>query len=358
MQLNKFIYSYYYKFFTKLKPVKSLFIFVFVSNPVKILVIRFSSIGDIVLTTPVIRCLKDQFDGEVEIHYLTKKQFKTVIEHNPHLTKIHTIEKSTNEIVEELKALKFDYVVDLHKNLRSKRIIKSLKCISFSFDKVNYEKWLLTTFKVDKLPKRHIVDRYLDTVKHFDVKNDNKGLDYFIGKNDNVNLSVLPETHQKGYVAFAIGAQHFTKRLPTHKIISICKKINKPIVLLGGKEDVITGEEIVKALGESVFNACGKFSINQSASLVQQCKALITHDTGLMHIGAALGVKIVSVWGNTVPAFGMYPYYPNKPENFTIVENNNLSCRPCSKIGHDKCPKKHFKCMEEISVDEVVDGLN
>lgn len=342
----------------KPKPVKSLFIFVFVSSPVKILIIRFSSIGDIVLTTPVIRCLKEQFNGDVEIHYLTKKQYKTVVAENPHLTKIHTIEKSTNEIVEELKVLKFDYVIDLHKNLRSKRIIKTLKCISFSFDKVNYQKWLLTTFKVDKLPKVHIVDRYLDTVKHFDVKNDNKGLDYFIGENDKVNLSELPTAHQNGYVAFAIGAQHFTKRLPTHKIISICKKINLPIILLGGKEDAITAEEIVKAVGATVFNACGKFSINQSASLVKQCKALITHDTGLMHIGAALGVKIVSVWGNTVPAFGMYPYYPNNPEKFTIVENNNLSCRPCSKIGHDKCPKKHFKCMEEIDEAEVVKGLS
>ena len=341
----------------KLKAVKSLFIFVFVSNPVKILIIRFSSIGDIVLTTPVIRCLKEQFNGEVEIHYLTKKQYKTVVEHNPHLTKIHAIEKSTNEVAEELKALNFDYGIDLHKNLRSKRIIKTLKCISFSFDKVNYEKWLLTTFKIDKLPKVHIVDRYLDTLKHFDVKNDNKGLDYFIGEDDNVILSVLPETHQNGYVGFAIGAQHFTKRLPTHKIITICKQLNQPIVLLGGPEDAKTAEEIVLAVGGNVFNACGKFSINQSASLVKQCKTLITHDTGLMHIGAALGVKIVSVWGNTVPAFGMYPYYPNNPEKFTIVENNNLGCRPCSKIGHDKCPKKHFKCMEEIDEAEIVRGL-
>ncbi|MDG1475664.1 MAG: glycosyltransferase family 9 protein, partial [Vicingaceae bacterium] len=329
-----------------------------VSSSVKILIIRFSSIGDIVLTTPVIRCLKEQFNGGVEIHYITKKQYKTVVEHNPHLTKIHTIEKSTNEVAEELKALKFDYVIDLHKNLRSKRIIKTLKCISFSFDKVNYEKWLLTTFKVDKLPKVHIVDRYLDTVKHFDVKNDNKGLDYFISERDNVNLSELPATHQNGYVAFAIGAQHFTKRLPTHKIISICQKVKQPIILFGGKEDATTAVEIEKTVGATIFNACGKFSINQSASLVKQCKTLITHDTGLMHIGAALGVKIVSVWGNTVPAFGMYPYYPNSPEKYTIVENNNLSCRPCSKIGHDKCPKKHFKCMEEIDEDEVVKGLN
>ena len=329
----------------------------FVNSKVKILIIRFSSIGDIVLTTPVIRCLKEQFDGDVELHYLTKKQFKTVVEHNPNITKIHTIEKSTNEIVAELKALKFDYVIDLHKNLRSRRIIKSLRCISFSFDKVNYQKWLLTTFKIDKLPKSHIVDRYLDTVKSFEIKNDNKGLDYFVGEKDQVKLSELPLKHQNGYLAIAIGAQHFTKRLPTHKIISICKKIDKPIILLGGKEDAIIAEEIVKAVGALIYNACGKFSINQSASLVGQSSALITHDTGLMHIGPALGVKIVSIWGNTVPAFGMYPYYPKGKEDYTIIENNDLKCRPCSKIGHDKCPEKHFKCMEDIDEDEIIRSI-
>jgi len=328
-----------------------------VNSKVKILIIRFSSIGDIVLTTPVIRCLKEQFDGDVEIHYLTKKQYNTVVEHNPHISKIHTIVKSTSEIVDELTALEFDYVIDLHKNIRSKRLIKRLKCISFSFDKVNYKKWLLTTFKINKLPKTHIVDRYLNAVKSFGIKNDNKGLDYFVGEKGYVNLTELPVSHQTGYVAFAIGAQHFTKRLPSHKIISICKKLNQPIILLGGKEDSVVAEEIAVTVGHLVLNACGKFSINQSASLVGQSNTLITHDTGLMHIGAALGVKIVSVWGNTVPAFGMYPYYPKGEENYTVIENNNLRCRPCSKIGHDKCPEKHFKCMEDVDVDEIIRSI-
>ncbi len=336
------------------KPVRTLAIFVFVNGVAKILVIRFSSIGDIVLTTPVVRCLKEQFNGEVEIHYLTKKQYISVVKNNPYLTKVHTIEKSTNEIIGELEQENFDYVIDLHKNLRSKRIIKKLKCISFTFDKLNRQKFLLTTFKVDKLPNIHIVDRYLATLKHFDIKNDFKGLDYFIEAQDRVDLTEFPTAFQNGYVAFAIGAQHFTKRLPVHKIITICKELNQPVVLLGGPEDARVGAEIEKAVGATIYNACGKFSLNQSASIVEQCKTLITHDTGLMHIGVALGVQIVSVWGNTVPAFGMYPYYPKHPEKYTIIENKKLNCRPCSKIGHDKCPKKHFQCMEDIDVSEVV----
>lgn len=327
------------------------------AHQVKILIIRFSSIGDIVLTSPVVRCLKEQLDGDIAVHFLTKNQYKSVIEHNPHISKIHSIEKSTNEVIHELREEQFDYIIDLHKNLRSKRIIKSLKRMSFTFDKINYQKWLLTSFKINKLPNIHIVDRYMEAVKALGVKNDNQGLEYFIGKEEGVNLSELPATHQKGYIAFAIGAQHYTKRLPVHKIISICQQINQPIVLLGGKEDAGNAAIISKTVGDLVYNACGIYSINQSASLVQQSNVLITHDTGLMHIGVALGVKIISVWGNTVPAFGMYPYYPNNTEMYAIIENKNLKCRPCSKLGYDKCPKKHFSCMNEIDEAEILNAL-
>jgi len=323
---------------------------------VKILVIRFSSIGDIVLTTPVLRCLKNQLEGDVELHYLTKKQYGLILENNPNVDKVYSIEKSTSEVVSDLKDEMYDYVVDLHKNLRSKRVVKNLKCINFSFEKLNYQKWLMTTFKKDKLPRIHIVQRYLDAVKPLGIENDNQGLEYYIPDADNINQSSLPETHQKGYVAFAIGAQHATKRLPEHKIISICKKMNVPIVVLGGKEDEAVGDVIQKEVGERVYNACGKYNLNQSASIIEYSKVLITHDTGLMHIGAALGIKTVSVWGNTIPEFGMYPYFPNHPEKFVMIENKNLNCRPCTKIGHDQCPKKHFKCMEEIEDTTVVDA--
>jgi len=328
------------------------------SLKVKILIIRFSSIGDIVLTTPVVRCLKNQLEGEVEIHFLIKKQYQSIVEHNPNISKVHTIEKSTNEVVESLKKEEFDYVIDLHKNLRSKRVVKKLKQLSFTFDKINFQKWILTMFKINILPEKHIVDRYFGAVKALRIKNDSKGLDYFIPEKDKVDLGILPISHQNGYVAFAIGAQHFTKRLPREKIISICEKMNQPIVLLGGKEDEITGKNITQEVGTKVYNTCGEFNINQSASLVKQSKVLITHDTGLMHIAAALDVQIISVWGNTVPEFGMYPYYPNQPEKYTIIENKNLTCRPCSKIGYDKCPKGHFKCMNDIDEEKILDEVS
>lgn len=311
----------------------------------KILIIRFSSIGDIVLTTPVIRCIKEQ-KPNTEIHFLTKVSFKSILENNPHITKIHTIEKDVKEVTQQLQKENFDFVVDLHNNLRSMQTKNALRKPSSTFSKLNFKKWVLVNFKIDNMPKAHVVDRYMDTVAKLGIKNDNKGLDYFIPEKDVVKASSLPSSHQNEFIGFVIGAKHFTKQLPTEKIISICKKINKPIILLGGKEDITRAETIEKAVGNTIYNACGKYNLNQSASLIKQAKKIITHDTGLMHIAAAFKKEIISVWGNTVPSFGFSPYLPDPKSK--MVEVKNLSCRPCSKIGYDKCPKGHFKCMMEI----------
>jgi lipopolysaccharide heptosyltransferase II len=315
----------------------------------KILIIRFSSIGDIVLTTPVIRCLKEQ-QPDTEIHFLTKKQFKGILEHNPHLHKIHCIEKDVNEIISDLKKENFDHILDLHNNIRSSQVKLKLGKASSTFKKLNFQKWMLVNFKIDKMPAMHIVDRYLQTAASLGIMNDMKGLDYFIPEEDEIKFTSLPLSHQHGYIGFVIGAKHFTKQLPIEKIISICKKLNQPVILLGGKEDIARGEEIEREAGGLIYNACGKYNLNQSASIIRQAKRIITHDTGLMHIAAAFKKEIISVWGNTVPAFGFTPYLPDPTSK--IVEVKNLSCRPCSKIGYDKCPKGHFKCMTEIDEHE------
>ena len=317
----------------------------------KILIIRFSSIGDIVLTTPVLRCIKEQ-KPEIEIHYLTKKTFKGILENNPYLTKIHSIEKEVKEIAEELKKENFDFVIDLHNNIRSLQTKRIIGKRSSSFKKLNFKKWLLVNFKINNMPPIHIVDRYLQAAASLGIINDNKGLDYFIPEKDEVNISSLPLSHQTDYIGFVIGAKHFTKQLPTEKIISICKKLNHPIVVLGGKEDIENALEIEKAVGTNIYNACGKYNLNQSASIVKQAKKIISHDTGLMHIAAAFKKEIISVWGNTVPDFGFTPYLPATGSK--IVEVKNLSCRPCSKIGYNKCPKGHFKCMMLIDEGEFL----
>ena len=320
----------------------------------KILIIRFSSIGDIVLTTPVVRCLKQQLEGEVEIHYLTKHQYAPILESNPYISVVHTIKHSAEEVMPTLKEEKFDYVIDLHHNLRSSVVKRQLKMLAFTVDKINIQKWVMVNFKINRLPDKHIVDRYLETAKSLGIKNDGKGLDYFIPEKDEVRLSSLPATHQKGYIAFAIGAAHETKSLAVNKLVAICERLEQPIVLLGDDNDKETGDLVVSCVGELVYNACGAYNINQSASLIWQSQKVITHDTGLMHIAAAFQKDIVSIWGNTIPAFGMYPYYPNGNAKSTLIQMENLRCRPCSKIGYKHCPKRHFKCMTLLNADDIV----
>ena len=332
-------------------------------SSMKVLILRFSSIGDIVLTTPVIRTLKKQ--KGCEVHYCTKKQYRGLIDTNPYVDKVHVLDKSLDDLVKDLKKEQFDYVIDLHHNIRTLLIKLRLGVDSQSFNKLNWEKWLYVNFKINKLPNIHIVDRYMATLAPLGVSMDEEGLDYFIPERDEVEPEWLPEKYRNSFVAVAIGAQHATKRLPTPRLIELCDRINKPIVLLGGKEDAAAGEEIasfferkqanegyeegLKELNKKalVFNGCGKFNLNQSASLVKQARAVFTHDTGLMHIAAAFQKEVFSIWGNTTPFFGMYPYRTK----FTVFENNKLSCRPCSKIGHKKCPKGHFKCMNEVVFD-------
>lgn len=328
----------------------------------KILIIRFSSIGDIVLTTPIVRCIKQQLNAEV--HYITKKQFAPILESNPYIDKIYTIEKNVSEIKTELKKENYGFAVDLHNNLRSAQVKSILGKKSKSFYKLNMEKWLMVHLRINTLPDIHIVDRYFETVKPLGVKNDGKGLDYFIPEKDKVDINILPQEFHKGYVGFVIGAKHYTKQLPKEKIVSIIQKLNHPVVLFGGKEDAEKGNWIVQELrtrypAAKIYNACGKYDLNQSASLVKQAGKIITHDTGLMHIAAAFKKEIVSVWGNTIPEFGMYPYYGNvqlSSRKLSGLRSQvlDLPCRPCSKIGFSKCPKKHFKCMNDINEEEIV----
>ncbi len=263
------------------------------------------------------------------------------------------MEGEIDSLLPDLKAAQFDYIIDLHHNLRTLRLKWHLGLPTSSFPKLNLEKWLLTNFKINRLPDQHIVDRYFETVKSLGVENDQAGLDYFIPETAIIQLSKYGLA-QNEYIAFAIGAKFATKRLPVEKMIDLVKKINAPIVLLGGKEDRENGEYIVDKVGKQVYNACGQYSLHGSASWVQQSRLLLTHDTGLMHIGAALKKPIISVWGNTVPAFGMYPYQTEHH----IIEVHALSCRPCSKIGSDQCPKGHFRCMAEIDNTQILDLIH
>ncbi len=322
---------------------------------VKFLVIRFSSIGDIVLTSPVVRRLKQQVEN-AEIHFVTKKKNACLVRSNPYVDKVHLLDENLADLIAELEYENFDYIIDLHQNIRSNRLKQRLKSPSFAFTKLNFEKWLMVQLKVNRLPQKHIVDRYLETVSVFDLKDDGKGLDFFIPEKEKFSSQDLPESFQSGYVAFVIAGTYFTKKLPAVKVSEICRNIPFPVILLGGKGESAEGERILSESKGNVLNFAGKISLNQSASLVKNARVVLTNDTGLMHIAAAFEKKILSFWGNTIPGFGMYPY---KADSSSVqIEVEGLKCRPCSKIGYQKCPKKHFKCMNEISTEKAVNWVS
>jgi ADP-heptose:LPS heptosyltransferase len=299
----------------------------------------------------VIRCLKEQQTG-VELHYLTKSSFSFMLKNNPYVDHVHEMEREIDEVITALKAEKFDFIIDLHHNLRTWRLKRKLGVRSASFPKLNIQKYLLTRFKRRKMPAIHVVDRYFKAAAPLGVINDEKGLDYFIP--DQVLIPAeLQEVDR--YVAIAIGAQFATKKMPVDQLTQLIQNIPSTVVLLGGPTDVEAGNAIANNCANTI-NLCGKTSLDTSALVIQKAHQVITHDTGLMHIAAAFHKPIISIWGNTVPSFGMYPYLPKEPELFSIHEVE-LSCRPCSKIGHQACPKGHFNCMKSQNLSEIIEQI-
>lgn len=322
---------------------------------IKFLVIRLSSIGDIVLTSPVVRCLNQQVIDS-QIHFVTKEKYASFVSANPFIHKVHILRDNLNELIEELLDEQFDYIIDLHHNIRSGRIKSRLKIPAFTFKKLNIEKYLLVNFKINRMPKKHIVDRYLETLSVFDVTNDNKGLDFFIPEDQNYPLAGLPESFREGFVAFVISGTWATKKLPVKKAVEICNRCEFPVILLGGENEQEDARQILSASKGNVLNFAGKINLFQSASLVRDAKLVLSNDTGLMHIAAAFKKKILSFWGNTVPDFGMIPYQAHPASE--KMEVSGLKCRPCSKLGYRKCPRKHFKCMEEQDIQHAIKWIN
>jgi ADP-heptose:LPS heptosyltransferase len=319
----------------------------------KILVIRFSSMGDIIYTTPVVRCLRTQIPG-VDVHFLTKPAFKYIYDNNPYVDKLLLLKPTLAETIDEIKAEHYDYIIDLHNNLRTFLIKLKTGIKSSSYKKQPIRKWLSLKFNLKLVEPIHLVERYMKAVAFLNVKNDGKPIDYYIKAQHDIT-KLLPPSHQNGYIAFIIGATHFTKRMPNEKIISICNQIEYPIVLLGGEDVKSNGNEIANAIGSNIYNACGITSLDESVFLVSKAQKVLGFDTGLTHIAEAFDKPIGSIWGGTVPELlGVQPYMVKDAEVIGI----ELSCRPCSKFGLEKCPLGHFKCMKDIPETIITDFAN
>ena len=311
------------------------------------------------MTTPIFRACKQQLGAEV--HLLTKQKFGDLLSANPNIDRIHTFDKEVSEVKKTLVAEDYDFIIDLHKNLRSGQVKRWLGAPSSSFTKLNIEKWLMVNSKIDFLPDVHIVDRYFAKVSdHLDIKNDGKGLDFYIAESDQIDVRRDFEMNTaEQYVCLVLGATYSTKRIPAVLVEKIIDSTNNKFVLIGGPDEMNLGVQLAENR-PNVKNACGSYSIAQSASIIGQSRVVISGDTGMMHIASALKKPIVMVWGSTIQKFGMGPY----ETEVSHFEVNNLNCRPCSKLGYDNCPKGHFKCMNDQNwkgmvekLEEMIDGV-
>jgi ADP-heptose:LPS heptosyltransferase len=326
----------------------------------RLLFIRFSSIGDIVFTTPAIRCAKQQLQG-AEIHFLTKTSMKAVTEANPYIDHFHYFDSDLKATIQELKALNFDYIIDLHHNFRTLQIKKALGVPALTYKKLSFQKLLLTKLHINLMPQRHISDRCVDTLAPLGVVNDGMGLDYFVPENIQLKATSIPTSHQSGYIAFVIGASFASKKMPIAQLQELCQQLNFPIILIGGKEDVSEGEQVALIDPIKVYNACGKFNLHESALLVQNAKTVISHDTGFLYIACAFHKKTVAIWGATSPALQVEPYYPKALSNQEMYFNAivpQLSCQPCSNYGTKKCPQGHFTCMRMQDIARIAQKAN
>ena len=314
--------------------------------------------GDVVLTTPVPRILKKEFPKSV-IHFITKYEYSYIYNNNINVDKVISFKNNILEILSNLRDEKYDLIIDLHNNLRSNFLKLFLFKRSITYKKYFIKRWLFTNLKIN-FKVKHIAISYIETLLKINVLDDGEGLDFYF--NNKANKIKLPSSFKMGFSVVVVGAKHKTKRLTNNKLIELCDKINGPIILLGGKDEVSTSKKIENFFKYSetsireklnkktlIYNLCGKLNIEESAFVINLSDKVFTHDTGLMHIAAALKKKIISIFGSTHSDLGFYPFR----SKFSIIENKNLSCRPCTKIGYSNCPVGHFKCMKDIKIEII-----
>jgi ADP-heptose:LPS heptosyltransferase len=323
----------------------------------KILVIRFSSIGDIVLTFHALRCLKEKHPN-AEVHFLTKSTYKELLLASTFHDKTLFFDGDLKQTKGEIRKENYSHIIDLHNNLRTRLLTVGISGVQLKrLVKLNWKKWLLTRLKKNKLPNKHVVDRYIDAFTDLDVKSDHKNTAFFVPNTFEIELNRY-DLRKKSFLAIAMGAQYRTKKFPVASLIEVIESYDLPIVLLGGHTEQVDGKKIQAAFPQKkMYNLCGELSLLASASILSQAKTVLTNDTGLMHIAAMFDVPIVSIWGNTVPAFGMSPYRPGNEKSVKIHEVVGLNCRPCSKIGYQECPKGHFKCMEKQDLSAIATDI-
>lgn len=327
----------------------------------KILVIRLSSIGDVLLTTPVLRCVKRQLQ-DAEVHFLTKTANVPLLEHNPYIDRIHTYSPNDDSMLKKLRQERFDFVADLHNNRHSRRVRQALHVKYATYGKENFHKFIFFLTKRNVMSGRHVAERYFDAVETMGVRLDDGGLECYLSPEVEGNAFQtarvgdwnVADLTQDPYVAVACGAQHETKRIPLDKLQELCRAVQYRVLLLGDKNDRkrIVGSGL--QFPSHVYNICGETTLMQTAALVKDAAVVVTSDTGIMHMAAAFHRPLLALWGATDPHFGFSAF--RIPHIDYVV--NPMWCHPCSRMGGRRCPLGHFRCMMDQPWSQIAQKIN
>jgi lipopolysaccharide heptosyltransferase II len=330
------------------------------------LIIRLSSIGDIILTTPVIRAVKKQFP-DARITFLIKKDFIDLVKYNPYIDDILTVDKSLGkeglkELKKQIKASKFDWIIDLHKNLRSNYLKRGSGAVyKTKYSKQILNRTLLIKFRLNRYKTiKPVYQRYFEAVNSVGINYDQLGTEVFYPVEDYnyVKEYLLKEGYDQSsqIIVLCPGAKHATKQWLPERFTEVGRKLiaekNCTICLAGGKEDVNLCENIKDDIGRGAINLAGKLSLLQSAALLKMAKLCVVNDSGLMHLAQSQKTAVLAIFGSTSKELGFFPI-----EEKSVVVEYPISCRPCTHIGREKCPLGHFKCMNEIQIEDVMKGV-
>jgi lipopolysaccharide heptosyltransferase II len=327
-----------------------------------------SSIGDIILTSPLIRSFKKRFPDST-LDFVVREEYADLLRYSPYIDTLHVFNTRTGftglrAFAERLRHIKYDLIIDAHNNLRSRFIRRKVRAgKSVRINKRTVQRFFLIKFKWNFYRDNvHVVDRYIEPVKQFGVSNDNEGLELFIPDEIQEHVSrqfTELKKDRQTITAICPSAKHYTKRWLKEYYVELAQKLvskyGSYIVILGGPEDHAYCEDLRRLIGEEhALNLAGNVTLLQSAAVLDHCDAVVTNDTGLMHIASARRRNVVAIFGPTVRELGFFPY----GNNATVVEHTGLACRPCTHIGSNKCPKTHFRCMKEIPPDRVIGALS
>jgi heptosyltransferase-2 len=332
------------------------------SDPQNILIIRLSSLGDILLASPLIRILRTRYPAS-QIDLLVKPEYAEIMRYNPHLSTIVECSGDLAALGTHLRASRYDCVIDIHNSLRSRYLRWKAHARSVRvFTKYAFRRFLLVSFKWNLY--RSVVpvaERYL--AAGGDLRNDGLGLEVFLPDEVTASVAALLSKSRLHSADLVVGvaptARHFTKRWPQERFVelgaTLARTRRAKILLFGGRDDADYCGDIAQminaALGSDMAESvAGRFSLLETAAAFDRCHIVVSNDTGLMHLAAARRRKVVAIFGSSVEEFGFRPY----GTEYILLEARGVECRPCSHIGRPRCPKGHFRCMKEITVAEVV----